>query len=515
MDDLGSLIEGIRLAPRDPLPRLVCADWLEENDFPAQAQLVRVQCRLVGLSDRTSEYTALRTLESQLVSEVGDRIADWPGGIRPQEFDRGFYSHVTCGVDDLPILERGDHPPMPIDSLTLHSLAGGVDRASLSAIWGRIRSLNLGDGLGAWTISRMFANVGSTAGIGGRDLEVFLERADLSNLESLTIEFHHRVGRTGLQALCKTRLPRLRELALVAQGIADADLPLLASAPWLDQLDSLTLWGNRITSVGAAYISGHLPELAGLTKLDLSGNPLRADGLAALLRSPWGDRLEVLKLADCGLFDISLRTLARSPALRHLRELDLSGESGRTASADGGAVGPVGIAALARSDNLGSLVSLALDDRNLGPESIERMERGFPKLERLSLNSNPLGPRGAAILVRSEWWDELTALHLAYAGIEDAGIDRMWREEPLSLRDLHLNGNNIGNRGAGLLSRPGWLANLLTLRLHNNLIGAVGARSIARSESLIHLVELRLGSNPLRQRTLDALVARYAHRVRF
>lgn len=514
LDELGSLIEGIRLAPDDPLPRLVCADWLEENDRAAQAELVRVQCSLVGIPVRSGEYTALKVREAELIQEAIDREPDWPGGLRPGDYERGFYSHASCGVEDLGILERGEYPPMPIDSLTLHSLAGKVYRAGLSPVWGRIRSLHLGDGLGTWTISRMFTNVGSVPGIDGAALGSFLEEADLSNLESLTVEFHHRVGGSGLEALCRTRLPRLRELSLVAQNLGDNDLPHLASATWLGQLTSLTLWGNRITSVGATYLASRLPVLAGLKSLDLSGNPLRGDGLAALLRASWGDGLEVLKLADCGLFDIALRTLARSSAVRNLRELDLSGEPEGNSTPDT-AFGPVGIAALARSPNFDALESLALNHRGLRGDSIERMAKGFPKLERLSLNGNPLGVQGARLLTEAEWWEELTTLHLAYAGLEDSGIDRMWRAEPLALRELDLNGNGISNRGAGLLSRPGWLNNLLVLRLHNNGIGAVGAHSIARSESLKNLVQLRLGSNPLRQRIIDAMRKVYGNRVQF
>jgi uncharacterized protein (TIGR02996 family) len=41
-----ALLAAIRAAPADDLPRLVAADWLEENGAPERAELIRVQCEL-------------------------------------------------------------------------------------------------------------------------------------------------------------------------------------------------------------------------------------------------------------------------------------------------------------------------------------------------------------------------------------------------------------------------------------------------------------------------------------
>lgn len=49
-EDWQALLRTIRGYPHDPLPRLVAADWLEENGHAERAEFVRVQCELAGMS---------------------------------------------------------------------------------------------------------------------------------------------------------------------------------------------------------------------------------------------------------------------------------------------------------------------------------------------------------------------------------------------------------------------------------------------------------------------------------
>ena len=41
-----AFIHSIREAPDDDAPRLVYADWLEDNGDPQRAEFIRVQCEL-------------------------------------------------------------------------------------------------------------------------------------------------------------------------------------------------------------------------------------------------------------------------------------------------------------------------------------------------------------------------------------------------------------------------------------------------------------------------------------
>jgi uncharacterized protein (TIGR02996 family) len=80
-------------------PRLVFADWLEENDEHEHAELIRVQCRLAdnpcvpGLCVCTKFCDALRAREAELMGAMLASLGD--GYCRPG-FDRGLITLVVC-----------------------------------------------------------------------------------------------------------------------------------------------------------------------------------------------------------------------------------------------------------------------------------------------------------------------------------------------------------------------------------------------------------------------------------
>src|SRR5437870_4201911 len=85
--------------PEDDLPRLACADWLEENGEPARAECSRVQCRLARMNDWDEGHVEARLREQRLFAE---HFQDWsqplrgvegaPGGWQfgLHQFRRGF-----------------------------------------------------------------------------------------------------------------------------------------------------------------------------------------------------------------------------------------------------------------------------------------------------------------------------------------------------------------------------------------------------------------------------------------
>src|SRR4051812_10854275 len=59
-------------APDDDTPRLVYADFLQENGGPERAELIRVQCRLAALRQRGEEADGaeLRARERELLTNL-------------------------------------------------------------------------------------------------------------------------------------------------------------------------------------------------------------------------------------------------------------------------------------------------------------------------------------------------------------------------------------------------------------------------------------------------------------
>src|SRR5687767_2099915 len=86
MSDAHALLAAIRAAPDDDAPRLVYADWLDENGQPARAEFIRVQCELAR-----RESPELRRREAELLTAHHDMFA---GPLAAPElrfrFHRGF-----------------------------------------------------------------------------------------------------------------------------------------------------------------------------------------------------------------------------------------------------------------------------------------------------------------------------------------------------------------------------------------------------------------------------------------
>jgi uncharacterized protein (TIGR02996 family) len=70
MSDETALLDAIRAAPDDDAPRLVYADWLEENGQPERAEFIRVQCALVRRNTKV-----LRRREAELLAAHHDMFA--------------------------------------------------------------------------------------------------------------------------------------------------------------------------------------------------------------------------------------------------------------------------------------------------------------------------------------------------------------------------------------------------------------------------------------------------------
>jgi uncharacterized protein (TIGR02996 family) len=119
-----ALVASVLARPDDDAPRLVYADWLEENGDPDRAELIRVQCELstwdpaagVGVG-RHPRWRHLRRRQGELLDAFGRgwRLADLPADLRhvlPDAahdlYHRGFVG--TVRVDCRTWLDHG--PPL-------------------------------------------------------------------------------------------------------------------------------------------------------------------------------------------------------------------------------------------------------------------------------------------------------------------------------------------------------------------------------------------------------------------
>jgi uncharacterized protein (TIGR02996 family) len=230
-----ALLAAAKANPEDDTPRLVLADWLEENGAPAlaaRAQFLRLQCQ----SRRTAE-------ERVRQAHLFERFApEWLGPlyrlVRSWTSRRGLL-HLEGRADVLlaPHLEVAVEAFAWVEGLTIEGV--GDDRAArlAQAPWlAHVSLLHLPPG---------------------------------------------RVGDAGATALAASPyVSGLRTLILRGHAIRDAGAAALVGSSHLTSLSALSLAWNEVGEAGARALAAS-PQLGRLRVLNLEGNPLGA-GVAAL-----------------------------------------------------------------------------------------------------------------------------------------------------------------------------------------------------------------------------------------
>jgi uncharacterized protein (TIGR02996 family) len=115
MTDGELLLRAILDQPKEETPRLVYADWLEENGQPERAEFIRVQVEIAGWGTTPpADAEEWVRRERELLWGHGLKWAlpatevhhSGPTGVGPSAghilgfFSRGFLSHVTCSWPD-------------------------------------------------------------------------------------------------------------------------------------------------------------------------------------------------------------------------------------------------------------------------------------------------------------------------------------------------------------------------------------------------------------------------------
>jgi uncharacterized protein (TIGR02996 family) len=107
-----AFIQAIIDNPDDDSPRLVYADWLEENGRPERADFIRVQCALAHLPHGDPRREALEARERELLEGHQEEWAGpLEGMVEKLEFHRGFIEAVRIEPEDFLT-----HAPEMLDS---------------------------------------------------------------------------------------------------------------------------------------------------------------------------------------------------------------------------------------------------------------------------------------------------------------------------------------------------------------------------------------------------------------
>jgi uncharacterized protein (TIGR02996 family) len=406
-------LQAICETPDDDAPRLIYADWLQDNGDPERAEFIRVQVQRVSLDPDDPGQRALFARERELQARHGGAwLAELPvlKGVRwgrrgkhPRlYFERGFVAGAQFGsFAALRASESAMLEAAPLRWVELRRVP--VMQVAPLARWpglARVRGLILRENDAANTLVRLLP-------------------AATHRLEHLDIAqgyWHNRPGPDlddhGLRYLTTSpAFSALKSLNLAGQSWTTRRLERFASAPALAGLRQLTIGAIRGRDLHLLAEGSGFPSLDSLDLICDCGRPRQQ--LGEFLAAPWLSNLRRLVLPDMGFSqdDIPGGVLAQ-PRLAQLRCLDLP-ES---------VVGKLG--ELASSPHLGRLVFLRFGNPDL-------------KLDEF------------AALVNSTALAELRELHLSGASLRGAHIDCLRRRTGLPRLELF----SIGRASEAMLAR--------------------------------------------------------------
>jgi uncharacterized protein (TIGR02996 family) len=268
MTHADAFLQDIIAHPDDDTPRLIFADWLEEQGDAAsvtRAEFIRVQCALVASQLQEQLRAELIRREQQL---LGDWAEEWARPIRRLvrfwNFHRGF-------IDQATMLAR-----------TFLKHAGRLFRLA------PIQHLRLGlyRVPREWTLSVEPVSMASLA-----------DCQHLSRLQSLDLS-ENQLESSDVRALVVSEhLTNLLNLDLSHNRIGDSGVRALAASTLLGRLERLDLGVNDFSSGGLRALALSLNELERSTKgmslrrLELSHDNLSAAGQRLIAESPLLRRL--------------------------------------------------------------------------------------------------------------------------------------------------------------------------------------------------------------------------------
>jgi uncharacterized protein (TIGR02996 family) len=310
--DEDGLLQAIFEAPDDDLPRLVYADWLDDNGEPERAEVIRLQCgpEQEGATSRVRE----------LLEGHGARwLGPLKGLIEYPTFERGLL-RVKLRVRTF--LTKAFQAQAP--ALLRQARVEGLDLDGRSSHWRKVAAspvLAEARDLYLWF-----------TGLGDAGFEALVTSPHLAGLHTLRVWGGGLHG--GLTALERSAgLPRLRRLELDENQLDLRSLHALAAWPGAARLTTLNLSRTRLRPAELSVLLSS-PRLAGLGRLALSSNRLGDTGARLLAEAPSLAGLRRLALDGNRIGLEGARALVASPHLRGLLELDLSGNP----LGDGGAV---------------------------------------------------------------------------------------------------------------------------------------------------------------------------------
>lgn len=453
-----SLFAAICASPRDDLPKLVFADWLDERGDVvdrAHAELIRIQCEW--------ELDALANRRLVEPYHFDFRRPHWPDPVlvaKHDPFSARAIRLLSRATELEPLAKTRPLMPQPQVNGAAYRHVGPVKglrtglRISFAPTWWR----RLAELKSILPIRHVITNIEEGRYLGRPPLEP-IDIDVLKNIESLTAIRHSSLVLLQ-QILESPDVKQLRLLSIQHDLNTPGLLEILAMAEQLDKLEELELQDVNENALGLPMRTGRFQNLRKLRLVSQEGLRQIAPAVGQLVESA-SDRLEELDVASLGDVDGIIFRVSRLAGLfPKLVQLKLV-ESGLT----------------------GRIVGDLLTSQN------------FPELRQLIVSDNPLVDFIGRTLEKTSTYPKLHTLDLSYCQLSPSAIASLVRWPGFGqLRKLVLNGNRLNHQAIEALSSAD-APNLRTLGLANCNLHGSHIRDLVTSTVVRSLWHLDLRAN--------------------
>jgi uncharacterized protein (TIGR02996 family) len=316
-----AFLEAIRADPGDDAPRLVFADWLEENGEPDFAEFIRVEIERDRLAHDDPRREALHRRANSLRKQ-GAFPGDTPNLNILSPTRRGFHTNIQAGLIGLFAGLEKLSPYAPQLSVLVHGNSQEEIVAREEApdrLVAAFQQVFASPWLRHWIELEL-----QYLYLSAEHIRWMVGPGNLIKLKQLV--FAGGLDDDAVRVLGESNLPQLRVLAI--HEIPDRDearltpnaLAILAQAPLLTQIEHLSLMGEWMCDDGLRALASS-SRIAGLKSLNLWSRGHAPASLRALFESPHLDGLTRLNIPWIELDADSAALLARTeilPGLSHL-----------------------------------------------------------------------------------------------------------------------------------------------------------------------------------------------------
>jgi uncharacterized protein (TIGR02996 family) len=444
-----AFLRAICAQPEQLTPRLVFADWLDEQGQPraaAWAECIRAQCRLLELPIDHPAWLPTHLRSQALIARWGK---GWLGPTRQHlrrwYFRAGLVESIVVDADVFLLHADAIVAATPVQQVRLVQV-NRVAWPNLLATLARLRIPRLDLRHEPVTPFRLeelarspYAAHLTALGLRGTGvsntggIQRFADFSTFPNLTELDLSDERISADRGGAGLDRYDTAQTDEYwdyrrQHAAAALRPADVQRFAESPHYPRLTALSLANH-----GAGVVRGlaGTPLLARLEALDVSGCVI-AD--PTLFRSPVCQRLRHLNLGRIFAGNAEgvrrvVETVANSPALNGLRVLDLSGLNSRHGT-------HLHVAQiLARGGGLERLAVLRLAGCQVDVDGVAALARAeWPHLRQLNLNENFFGNRGLLEMLGAAWLPQVQALGVSGPGSTLGRPDASWLDEQVAER---------------------------------------------------------------------------------